>query len=108
VHVVIRRLGYTWICGTATALFLLPVLLIHAQNPAQEQEPQGSYRAAARRFDEATKWNPDFAEAWHRLGEAYVKLGDTRQAREAWGKFLELQPDGKTANDVRKRMNRSK
>jgi tetratricopeptide (TPR) repeat protein len=121
-------------------LFLLPVLLIHAQNPAPEQEPpeedvnpnevkeyvlnplqaekefkvgsfyfkKGSYRAAARRFDEATKWNPEFAEAWHRLGEAYVKLGDTRQAREAWGKFLELQPDGKTANDVRKRMNRSK
>src|SRR5579862_8561696 len=29
-----------------------------------------NYRAAANRFREATKWNPGFAEAWLRLGEA--------------------------------------
>ena len=69
---------------------------------------KGSYRAAARRFEEATRWNPDFADAWLRLGEAREKLGARKEARDAWTKFLELQPDGKSANDVRKRLKKAK
>lgn len=69
---------------------------------------KGSYRAAARRFEEATKWNPDFADAWMRLGEARAKLGAAKEAREAWNKFLELQPDGKAAHDIRKRLKSAK
>src|SRR5271157_274956 len=37
---------------------------------------KGSYRAAAGRFLEATKWNDGNAEAWLRLGETEEKLRD--------------------------------
>lgn len=69
---------------------------------------KGSYRAALRRFEEATKWNPAAPDAWLRVGDTYDKLGESKQAREAWAKFLELQPDGKNSDDIRKRLNRPK
>jgi tetratricopeptide (TPR) repeat protein len=69
---------------------------------------KGSYRAALRRFEEATKWNPDAADAWLRLGDTHAKLGDAKEARTAWTKFLELQPDGKNSDEIRKRLNRSR
>jgi tetratricopeptide (TPR) repeat protein len=69
---------------------------------------KGSYRAAVRRFEEATKWNPGFSQAWLRLGEANARLGRTREAREAWTKFLELEPDGKDSDNVRKRLKRER
>ncbi|MCL6545408.1 MAG: tetratricopeptide repeat protein [Bryobacteraceae bacterium] len=65
---------------------------------------KGSYRAAAGRFLEATKWNPGLAEAYLRLGEAYEKLKATAQARQAYEKFLELDPKHKQAGAVRKRL----
>ena len=68
---------------------------------------KGSYRAAARRFEEATKWNPGLPEAWLRLGEAHSKLRNDKDARDAWTKFLELEPDSKASDDVRKRLKRA-
>lgn len=69
---------------------------------------KGSHRAAARRFEEATKWNPAYAEAWLKLGEAREKLGAKKEARAAWTKFLELEPDSKDARDIRKKLNSKK
>lgn len=63
-----------------------------------------SYRAAALRFDEATKWNPASSEAFLMLGEAREKLKDSKAARAAYAKYLELAPDGKMAGDVMKRL----
>ncbi|MCS7315487.1 MAG: tetratricopeptide repeat protein [Bryobacteraceae bacterium] len=65
---------------------------------------KGSYRAAALRFREATRWNPKWAEAWLRLGEAQEKLGDKKAAREAYEKFLELAPGHRRAAEVRKKL----
>lgn len=82
-------------------------------NPIQAQKElqvgnfyfrKGSYRAAAGRFLEATKWNPGLAEAYLRLGEAYEKLKATAQARQAYEKFLELDPKHRQAGVVRKRL----
>lgn len=82
-------------------------------NPVQAQKElqvgnfyfkKGSFKAAAGRFQEATRWNPSFAEAYLRLGEAYEKLKDTDQARKAYEKFLELDPKSKMAEQVRKRL----
>jgi tetratricopeptide (TPR) repeat protein len=67
---------------------------------------KGSYKAAARRFEEATKWNPGLAEAYLRLGEAHQKLKDPVSARTAWEKYLELEPEGKEAPSIRKRLRR--
>lgn len=63
-----------------------------------------SYRAAAKRFTEATKWNPGDANAFLRLGEADDKLKEAAAARAAYAKYLELQPDAKNAEAIRKRL----
>lgn len=65
---------------------------------------KGSYKAAAHRFQEATKWNPTLAEAFLRLGDAEIKLKDKKAAREAYQKFLELEPDGRDSAEVRKKL----
>lgn len=65
---------------------------------------KGSYKAAALRYQEATKWDPGMAEAWLRLGEAREKLKDNEKARAAYEKFLELTPEGKDAEAVRKKL----
>jgi tetratricopeptide (TPR) repeat protein len=76
---------------------------------------KGSYRAAIGRFEEAVKWNPSFAEAYLRMGEAQEKLANEahqRQekerameaARKAYAKFLELAPDDKKAEEIKKKV----
>jgi tetratricopeptide (TPR) repeat protein len=66
------------------------------------------YRAAANRFREATKWNPGFAEAWLRLGDAAEKQNDHKTVIEAYGKYLEIQPDAKNAPEIKKRLEKLK
>jgi tetratricopeptide (TPR) repeat protein len=63
-----------------------------------------SYKAAALRYEEATKWNPSDAEAWFRLGEAREKLKLSAEARAAYEQFLELAQDDKRALEVKKRV----
>lgn len=63
-----------------------------------------SYRAAAMRYDEATKWNPGYAEAWLKLGEAREKMNQSAEARAAYEQFLGLADDDKRAADVKKRV----
>jgi tetratricopeptide (TPR) repeat protein len=65
---------------------------------------KGSYRAAAGRFVEATKWNEGDTEAWLRLAEADEKLKDHQAAREAYEKYLELAPDAKNAAEIQKKI----
>jgi Tfp pilus assembly protein PilF len=65
---------------------------------------KGSHRAAARRFEEALKWDPNSAEAYLRLGDARTKLGDASAARAAYSKYLELEPDSKEAGTIRKKI----
>ena len=69
---------------------------------------KGSYRAAALRFREATKWNGGDSEAWLRLGEAAEKQKDDKTAKEAYEKYLELAADAKDAPDIRKRLEKLK
>jgi tetratricopeptide (TPR) repeat protein len=66
---------------------------------------KGSNKAAMRRYEEAVKWDPNSAEGWYKLGEARSKLGDDKGAREAWTKYLEVEPDGKHVSYVKKRLN---
>jgi tetratricopeptide (TPR) repeat protein len=69
---------------------------------------KGSYRAAAGRFVEATKWNDGDTEAWLRLGEADEKLKDQKAAKEAYEKYLELAPEAKNAAEIRKKIEKWK
>lgn len=65
---------------------------------------KGNYKAAVARYLEATKWNEQSAEAYRKLGEAEEKFDEPKQAREAYRKFLDLDPDSKEAAVVRKRL----
>lgn len=69
---------------------------------------KGSYRGAALRFREATKWNPGYAEAWLRLGETAEKQKDPRVIKEAYTKYLELEPNAKNAEEIRKKLEKLK
>jgi tetratricopeptide (TPR) repeat protein len=69
---------------------------------------KGSYRAAANRFREATKWNGGYGEAWLRLGEASEKQKDLKTAKEAFAKYLEISPDAKDAAEIRKKLEKIK
>jgi tetratricopeptide (TPR) repeat protein len=69
---------------------------------------KSDFKAAAGRFREATKWNDSNAEAWLRLGDAQDKMHDTKAAREAWEKYLQLAPDAKNAAEVRKKLEKLK
>jgi tetratricopeptide (TPR) repeat protein len=63
-----------------------------------------SYKAAAMRFREATKWNPNLSEAWLRLAEAEEKRKNPKDAKEAYAKYLELEPEAKDAAEIRKKI----
>lgn len=82
-------------------------------NPVQAQKEiragnyyfkKGSYRAAAGRFVEATKWNSEEPEAWLRLGEAEEKLKEKKAAQDAYEKYLALASDAKNAEEIRKKI----
>lgn len=65
---------------------------------------KGSHKAAALRYEEATRWNPMLPDAWRKLGEAREKLKDKKGAATAYEKFLELAPDANDAKDIRKKL----
>jgi tetratricopeptide (TPR) repeat protein len=64
---------------------------------------KGNYRAASRRYSEASKWDPTSAEALLKLAEADEKLRDFAGAREAYTKYLAM-PDIKDADVVKKKL----
>jgi tetratricopeptide (TPR) repeat protein len=90
---------------------------VYGFNPLQAQKEinvgnqyfkKGSYRAAAGRFEEATKWNSGEPEAWLRLGEAQEKLKDHKAARAAYTKYLALAGESKMAEEIRKKLEKLK
>ena len=65
---------------------------------------KGKYKAAAQRYREATRWNPNLAEAYVRLGEADEKQKDWTAAREAYERFVQLAADDKRSPEIRKKI----
>lgn len=65
---------------------------------------KGSLTAAAKRFEEATKWDPNFAEAYLKLGEVQERLRNTTAAQAAFRKYVELAPDAKNASAIKKKL----
>jgi Flp pilus assembly protein TadD len=76
--------------------------------PGEYYFKKGDYRAAAGRFREATKWNDGNAEAWLRLGDAEERLKEVKEARAAYAKYLELEPNAKNAAEIRKKLEKLK
>jgi tetratricopeptide (TPR) repeat protein len=65
---------------------------------------KGSLNAAAKRFEEATKWDPNFADAYLKLGEVQERLRNTAAAQAAFRKYVELAPDAKNAGAIKKKL----
>jgi tetratricopeptide (TPR) repeat protein len=65
---------------------------------------KGSYRGAARRYEEATKWNPGMAEAFFRLGEAREKLKEKDAARAAFTRVVQLAADSKWGHEAKRKL----
>ncbi len=65
---------------------------------------KGNYRAASRRYQEASKWDPTSATAILKLGEADEKLRDFPAAREAYEKYITLASDAKEIEAVKKKL----
>ena len=63
-----------------------------------------SYRAAAGRYERATKWQPDLADAYYRLGEAREKLDQLAEAVAAYQKYVELAPSERRAAELKKKI----
>ena len=61
-----------------------------------------NYIAAESRLKEATELTPDIAAAYIGLGQAQQKLGKTGDARKSYQTYLQLNPDGKDADKVKK------
>lgn len=65
---------------------------------------KGNFKAAAKRFEEASLYDPSLADAYLRLGDARDKLHDKKGAKVAYQKFLELKPDSKLAHAIKKKV----
>jgi tetratricopeptide (TPR) repeat protein len=77
---------------------------IKVGNFYMRQRTLRGYRAAAGRFEDATRYNPSSAEAFFRLGEAQEKLKNTDAAKAAFEKVLRLAPDSKLAHEAKKKL----
>jgi tetratricopeptide (TPR) repeat protein len=66
------------------------------------------YRAALGRYERATKFNPNSAEAFFKVGEAEEKLKNKDAARIAFQKVIQLAPpDSKLAREAKKKLAKS-
>lgn len=68
---------------------------------------KGKYRAAAGRYERATRFNPSSPEAFMKLGEAQEKLKNGDAARTAFQKVMKLAPDSKFGHEAKKKLNKS-
>ena len=87
----------------------------YAYNPLQAEKEvnvgnyymkKGSYAAAIKRYQEATKWKPNWALPYLKMGQAFQKKDDPVHAAEAFRKYLEMTPNAKNAKDLRKQIAR--
>lgn len=67
---------------------------------------KGNYRAASKRYLEASKWDPTSQEALLKLAEADEKLHDIPGAREAYTKYLALDPPPKDAEAAKRKLDK--
>jgi tetratricopeptide (TPR) repeat protein len=70
----------------------------------KEYAKKGNYRAAARRYLEATKWDDSNREAWLLLGDADERLKDKDGARTAYQRYIQVAADAKNLADIRKKL----
>ena len=86
------------------AFKLQPASALFANNTGFAFYRMGQYDEAAKWFLQATAVDPKRAVAWLNLGDAYFNLQKKAEAKDAYGKFLALAPNSKSAPEVREKM----
>ena len=62
------------------------------------------YRAALGRYEDATKYDPNSAEAFFRVGEVEEKLNNKEAAKLAFQRVVKLAPDSKFAKEAKQKL----
>lgn len=62
-----------------------------------------NYNAAKNRYVDATLYDPGNSEGFEKLGEAYEKMHDYKEALAAYKKLIELEPTSKEIPNIKKR-----
>jgi uncharacterized caspase-like protein/peptidoglycan/xylan/chitin deacetylase (PgdA/CDA1 family) len=83
------------------ALKLRPDFALAANNLGFVYYRQARYAEAARWLENTLKIDPSRAVAYLNLGDAYARAGQRDKARKAYTTYLELQPQGAGAEQVR-------
>lgn len=65
---------------------------------------KGNTRAALGRYERATRYNPNSAEAFYKVAEAEDKLKNKDAARLALKKVIDLSPDSKLGREAKKKL----
>jgi tetratricopeptide (TPR) repeat protein len=65
------------------------------------------YRAALGRYEDATKYDPNSAEAFFKVGEVEEKLNHKDAAKIAFARVVKIAPDSKFGKDARKKLGTS-
>jgi tetratricopeptide (TPR) repeat protein len=78
--------------ANAGALYNQGVILWNAQKYAEAKE----------KFEAATKADPKYGEAWYLLGKAHINLGEFANAVTAFEGYLQAEPTGSHADEVKK------
>ncbi len=69
---------------------------------------QHNYRAAFGRYRDATQWNDGNSDAWLHLAEAAERTKDLDIAKQAYAKYLALEPEAKNAPEIKKKLDKLK
>ncbi len=78
--------------ANAGSLYNQGVILWNAQKYAEAKE----------KFEAATKADPKYGEAWYLLGKAHINLGEFANAVTAFEGYLQAEPAGQHAAEVKK------
>ena len=73
-------------------------------NQAARLINEGKDAEAESALKQAVSVDEKFAQAWYELGMVYARLGKSADAKQALGKYLELEPTGKDAPTAKEMM----
>ncbi len=88
----------------AAASKLDPKSALFANNAGYALFRQGNYESALDWLNQSIALDPNRAIAYINLGDAYEAMHKTAEAKQAFEKYLELSPNGKSATYARERL----
>ncbi len=97
-----RRLIVLWFLSFGGVALLSGIGTFGAQDRTEAKEQvefgirvaqRGLWQEAMFRWERATELDPGYAAAWNNLGIAHEHQGDFDEARDAYEKALDLEPD---------------